>query len=169
MVPNGGVSKQGTVGADARVSLWCSGDPEPLTFAQLAMANSTNTKVAWDIKPWTLGFPVDESPDLSTIVAPLVTTEMDGCALVVTLVVTEATGTRGQNGARAFNSLAAVAGVPELHIDYEPPTTAEQLAWVSDASCAVQVSVPAAFTAADGGSCARTDVAAGKEAADNNA
>ena len=72
---------------------------------------------------------------------------MGNCSLVLTLVVTEATGTTGQNGARAFNSLGGVAGVAELHIDYEPPTTHEQLEWAADTSCEVAVSVPTAFTA----------------------
>jgi len=35
---------------------------------------------------------------------------VDNCSLVLSLVVTEATGTLGQNGARAFNSLKGVAG-----------------------------------------------------------
>ena len=87
---------------------------------------------------------------------------------MLTLVVTEATGTLGQNGARAFNSLGGVAGVAELHIDYEPPTTHEQLEWAADTSCEVAVSVPTAFEAEDGGTCTRFDVASAVAVADRN-
>ena len=57
----------------------------------------------------------------------------------------------------------------ELHIDYEPPTTHEQLEWADDTSCEVAVSVPTAFEAEDGGACARFDVAATIDVSDRNA
>ena len=98
----------------------------------------------------------------------LTLTQVGNCSLVLTLVVTEATGTTGQNGARAFNSLGGVAGVAELHIDYEPPTTHEQLEWAADTSCEVAVSVPTAFTADDGGACTRFDAASTVAVADRN-
>ena len=44
------------------------------------------------VKPWTLGFPTDESPDLSSLISPLVAADVSNCSLVLTLVVTEATG-----------------------------------------------------------------------------
>ena len=49
VVPNGALSMQGTVAADVRVSPWCTGDPDPLTLAQLAAANASADLVAWDI------------------------------------------------------------------------------------------------------------------------
>ena len=56
-----------------------------------------------------------------------------------------------------------------MHIDYEPPTTHEQLEWATDNNCEVAVSVPAAFEAEDGGTCARFDVAATIDVSDSNA
>ena len=79
------------------------------------------------------------------------------------------TGTLGKNGARAFNSLRGITGVAQLHIDYELPTTEAQLGWTADTSCDVDVSVPTAFEADDGGACNRFDVAAAIDVADRNA
>ena len=163
-------SRQGSVALDVRASISCAADPPPLSAAALAAANSTVVaRTAWDVRPWTLGFPTDESPDLASLIAPLVAADVENCSLVLTLVVTEATGTLGQNGARAFNSLGGVAGVAELHIDFEPPTTSEQLEWAADAdACAVAVSVPTAFEADDGGACTRFDAAAAVAVVDRN-
>jgi hypothetical protein len=57
--------------------------------------------------------------------------------------------------------------MPELRVEFTPPTTEAQLGWEIDASCAVEVSVPTAFEG-DGGTCTRVDVAVGNDAADHN-
>ena len=80
---------------DVRASVACAADSAPLSSAALAAADSFfDATTAWDVRPWTLGFPVDESPDLASIISPLVAADVDNCSLVLTLVVTEATGTR---------------------------------------------------------------------------
>ena len=91
-------SRQGSVAVDVRVSIACPADTgAPLSSAALAAANSTaDAKMAWDVRPWTLGFPTDESPDLSSLISPLVAADVSNCSLVLTLEVTEATGTLGR-------------------------------------------------------------------------
>ena len=94
-------SRQGSVAVDVRASIACAAHAAPLSSAALAATNSTaDAKVAWDVRPWTLGFPTDESPDLSSLISPLVAADVSNCSLVLTLVVTEATGTLGQNEPR---------------------------------------------------------------------
>ena len=170
-------SKQGTVSVDVRVARQCAGDADALSEAALRAANSTGAgaslSVPWDMRPWNLGFASDESPDLSTLLSAALdgADSLDGCALVLTLWTTEASGTLGQNGARVFRGLGAGGhiSVPELRVELTPPTTGAQLGWEIDASCAVEVSVPTAFALeGDGGTCTRVDVAVGSDAADHN-
>ena len=88
-------SRQGSVALDVRASIACAADSAPISSAALATANSTAAATtAWDVRPWTLGFAADESPDLASLISPLVAADVDNCSLVLTLVVTEATGTR---------------------------------------------------------------------------
>ena len=168
-------SKQGTVSVDVRVARQCASDADALSEAALRAANSTGAgaslTVPWDMRPWNLGFASDESPDLSALLSAALdgADSVDGCALVLTLWTTEASGTLGQNGARVFRGLGAGdhISMPELRVEFTPPTTEAQLGWEIDASCAVEVSVPTAFEG-DGGTCTRVDVAVGNDAADHN-
>jgi len=65
------------VALDVRASIACATDTAPLSPAALAAANSTtDTKTAWDVRPWTLGFPTDESPDLTSLILPLVAADV---------------------------------------------------------------------------------------------
>ena len=62
---------------DVRATIACAADTAPLSAAALAAANSTtDTKTAWDVRPWTLGFPTDESPDLASLILPLVAADV---------------------------------------------------------------------------------------------
>ena len=164
-------STQGSVSVDVRASVACASDADPLTASALGTATSSSTSVPWDVKPWTLGFANDESPNVASLLTSALDgiTDVSGCSVVLYLSVTQATGTSGHNGARVFKDLSSISSVPSLTIYYEPPTTATQLGWAADTGCAVEVSVPTAFTDSDVGSCTRYDVAAGKDAADHNA
>ena len=113
-----------------RGSLQCTGDLDPLAEAQLRTANATALLVPWDVRPWNLGFAADESPDLAGLLTAALdgTASLEDCKLGLSLWTTEATGTLGTNGARVFHSpnASVPAFLPELHVQYEPPTTAEQ-------------------------------------------
>ena len=170
VVPHGN-STQGSVSVDVRASVVCASDADPLTSSALGVAaTSSATSVPWDVKPWTLGFANDESPNVASLLTSALDgiTDVSGCSVVLHLSVTQATGTSGHNGARVFKDLSSISSVPSLTIYYEPPTTAMQLGWAADSSCAVEVSVPTSFTDSNIGSCTRYDVAAGKDAADHN-
>ena len=105
-------SRQGSVAVDVRASIACAAETAPISSAALAAANSTaDDKMAWDVRPWTLGFPADESPDLASLISPLVAADVSNCSLVLTLVVTEATGTLGSN---RTPSLALTLTPPQL-------------------------------------------------------
>ena len=119
--------------------------------------------VEWDVQPWSLGFPSDQSPDLSLLLAEqLAPPPLEGsvdCAIVLVLLPYDGPGER------TFHAPSSLASAPQLVLTYEPPTTALQLGWTNDTSCAINASVPA-IEEVGSGSCETNDAAAGRDVAD---
>ena len=109
--------------------------------------SSSSSVVEWDVQPYDLGFGTDQTPDLAPLLAEAIRnrdpTQLQGCAVVVTLE-----RVRGDGARRFFAPEATdVANRPQLELVYEPPTTAAQLAFTPDRACNVTVGVPVPITA----------------------
>ena len=123
----------GTVIVDVTLGLTCSGD----SLASIAATSSQSSTVQWDVQPYDLGFDADESPDLSSLAAPLLSarTTLAGCSFLVVLQSVAGPGLRTFYAPNA-------TGAPELRIGFETPATSDQIAWTADKRCPVEVSVP---------------------------
>ena len=146
-------------------SLYCgSTDALPLSATDLASFNTTKNTVEWDMQPYNLGFASDETPDLSPLLAEAIAarTTLVGCAIILTLSASDGPGWRTFYPSSASDPSQR----PYLAVRYEPPTTSAQVAWVSDRSCPVSVSVPTPIEL--GANCAVYDAAAQRHAVDTN-
>jgi hypothetical protein len=151
----------GGLAIDVRAALKCDGDNAvgryDLVRADLK-ASSPAALIEWEVQPWDLGFGLDETPDLTALLAADVSSRdpalLAKCAIVITL-----DGVRGA-GERLFYGPAyhALSLRPSLEVRFDPPSTAAQLAWTDDRSCPVQVAVPVPFGVND--ACAASDAAA---------
>ena len=131
----------GAVVLEVRASLYCGDGPPPLSASELANYKQTNATVEWDMQPYDIGFTVDHSPDLKSLLqeAVALSTSIDGCAIVLLL-----TAKPESTGVRTFYSASSASSMPELIVAYEPPTTASQVDWTPDRTCPVSVSIPTA-------------------------
>ena len=123
----------GTVLVDVTLGLTCSGDP----FTSIAATSSEASTIQWDVQPYDLGFDADQSPDLSSLAAPLLSARntLVGCSFLVVLKSVAGPGLR------TFYA-PNVTGAPELRIGFETPATSDQITWTADKGCPVQVSIP---------------------------
>ena len=101
---------------------------------------STNASVEWDLLDWTVGGIVADSPDLSSVLAELVSRSdwaaegTDSCS--ISLLLEHAAGP----GTRTFQS-AALTLPPKLKIKYLAPDTQAQRSWVKKGNCTIDVVV----------------------------
>ena len=143
----------GTLKVEVRAALSCDG----LTNSTSSSGELASPPVVWDVLPWGVGYAADKSPDLASLLEPLLSSRPLGgaCSPVLLLSALEGTGTRSLYGAPA--ELA-----PALNLSFTTPSTAEQLTWTEDRNCTITVSAPKAAPP-DSGSCTRRDAASGRE------
>jgi hypothetical protein len=101
------------------------------------------------MQPYDLGFTSDASPDFSSLLLNDVgtSTNVQGCSIVVLLHAKDGPGVR------SFYSPATNLSRPELRLLFNPPSTAAQATWATNAACPVQVSVPTVLSASATLSC----------------
>ena len=159
----------GALVVDVRASLECgAADAPPISSADLALSNlaaydATNATVEWDVQNF-VGLDTEESPDLSGLLVDALDARatLEGCSVVVLLAPREGPGWRTFHAPTARD----VTKRPFLGFTYVPPTTSDQLAWTSDRSCAVSVSVPTPVP--PGGTCTVYDSATQRSVYDSN-
>ena len=102
----------------------------------------------WEMQPFDLGFASDKTPDVSSLLEdPIASWQSSGsgsCVVVVHLEPKEGRGVR-----HFYGPEAGFAERPQLLLTYDPPSTAEQLGWVADRSCAIEVAVPVPYSEDD--------------------
>jgi hypothetical protein len=136
-------------GADGSVltlvhaTLHCSSTPNPLSMDMLNALIQTNETIEWEMQPYDLGFTSDASPDFSSLLLNDVgtSTNVQGCSIVVLLHAKDGPGVR------SFYSPATNLSRPELRLLFNPPSTAAQATWATNAACPVNVSVPTVLSA----------------------
>ena len=120
------------------------------------------------MQPYNLGNlgPSDEAPDLSSLIQHTISArtsaELQGCAVLVSLMPKEG------DGERSFYSPTAttVEIRPQLRLSYDPPTTAAQLGWTSGRTCDVTVAVPTQLL--EGDTCISVDGASTRTVTDTS-
>ena len=130
-------------------------------------STSGRSSVEWDMQPYDMGFDSDQTPELAPLLAEHFAQRTSdvhgGCSLIVTLdAIASAGGLRQFYGPQAEDPALR----PRLEIVYDPPTTAEQLAWVHDRDCDVSVAVPVPL--AEGDTCEPVDAASARAVTDGN-
>ena len=124
--------------------------------------------IEWDVQSYDMGFDSDTSPDLTSLLVDSLagrsfdSGQQQSCDVLLSLTPAGEDGARYIDGPRASEE----ARRPRLELVYDSPTTAEQLAWTSDQSCDVAVSVPMPLPA--NGTCQPVDAASRRAIADTS-